>query len=77
MNEQQTEIEIKSVEAKNLAISTKMTLYIATYWISGNVFTSTCFTKFDAERYLHRMTADHKEIYKIEIDVPYEKTDCR
>lgn len=72
MKQEQTEIEIKSVEAKNLAISTKMNLYICVYWLNGQSFAYPFHSKVDAERYLYNMIADHKEIYKIEIDIPYE-----
>jgi hypothetical protein len=71
----QEEIEIKSPKTINLAIPNKLTIYLVVTWINGMPMTSTHHNKADAERsafsYLGpRMSVDHVEILKIELDVP-------
>ena len=72
--EQQTDIEIKSVDATEVAISTKKTLYVCVYWHSNGVM----FTNAPSEDKRYQETyalsmsknAEHTCIYKFDIDVP-------
>ena len=71
---QQTEIEIKKVEAKEVAVSTKKTLYVCCYWNThGILFCNTpSEEKQLQENYALIMSkyAEHTCIYKFDIDIP-------
>lgn len=71
------DIEIKSVEAKEVAIPKKRTLYVCVYWNSnGTMFTNgPSEQKEYQENYAISMSkyAEHTEIYKFEIDIPQFK----
>lgn len=71
---QQTDIEIKNVEIKEVAIPNKRTLYMCVYWNSNGIMCSNTPSeeKKYQEDYALSMSkyASHTCIYKFDIDVP-------
>jgi hypothetical protein len=71
---QQKDIEIKNVEAKEVAINTKRTLYVCVYWNSNGIIT--CNTPSEQKEYQENYAlsmskyAEHTCIYKFDIDIP-------
>jgi hypothetical protein len=71
---QQTDIEIKNVEAKEVAINTKKTLYVCVYWNPNGIIT--CNTPSEQKEYQENYAlsmskyAEHTCIYKFDIDIP-------
>ena len=74
---QQTEVEIKKVEPKEVAINTKKTLYVCICWNSnGIMFSNTPSEQKEyQETYALSMSkyAEHTCIYKFDIDIPKYK----
>jgi hypothetical protein len=72
-----TEIEIIPVEAKEIAISSKITLYCCIWWNNSGVLeTSHPYKeKHLAEQLAYQMSkhSNHISIYKFEVDVPQLK----
>ena len=67
------DIEIKSVDAVEVVMPSKITLYCCIYWFNGVMFSNTPTTnKQQQEQYAWGMAknSDHCEIYKFEIDAP-------
>jgi hypothetical protein len=72
--EQKKDIEIKKVDAKEVAISTKKTLYTCIYWNNGVMFSNMpTDDKRQQEQYAFSMSnhAQHTCIYSFEIDIPF------
>ena len=71
------DIEIKSVEVKEIAVPKKKTLYVCVYWNSNGIIfaNSPSEQKEYQENYAISMSkyAEHTEIYKFEIDIPQLK----
>jgi hypothetical protein len=70
----QTDIEIKKVEAKEVAMSTKRTFYLCAYWNTHGIVTfntPSCEKRY-AEEYALGMSkySDHTAIYSFDIDIP-------
>jgi hypothetical protein len=71
---QEKVIEIKKVDAKEVAISTKKTLYTCIYWNNGVMFSNMpTDDKRQQEQYAFSMSnhAQHTSIYSFEIDIPF------
>lgn len=70
----QQEIEIKKVDAREVAILTKKTLYVCVYWSSNGFMQANTPSeeKKWQEQYALSMSkhAEHTCIYKFDIDVP-------
>jgi hypothetical protein len=68
------DIEIKKVETKEVAISTKRTFYMCAYWNTHGIltFNTPSSEKRHAEEYALNMRkyAEHTAIYSFEIDIP-------
>ena len=71
---QQTDIEIKNVDAQEVAISTKRTLYCCISWGSNGVMfgnTPTADKRYQEDYALSQSKyMEHTSIYKFDIDVP-------
>ena len=73
---EQQDIEIKKVQAKEVAVSTKRTLYVCVVWYNNGTFyaNSASEHKRDQEQYAFSMSKHgHASIYSFEIDVPINK----
>ncbi|MCA2656608.1 hypothetical protein [Microcystis sp. M061S2] len=73
---EQQDIEIKKIQAKEVAVSTKRTLYVCVVWYSNGRFYANSPTdeKRDAEDYAFSMSKHgHTSIYSFEINVPTNK----
>jgi len=72
--EQQKDIEIKKVEAKEVASSTKKTLYVCVYWNTNGIMMCNMPSeqKEYQENYALSMSkySEHTCIYKFDIEVP-------
>ncbi|MFO0454310.1 MAG: hypothetical protein ACK52I_37630 [Pseudomonadota bacterium] len=69
----QQDIEIKKVQAKEIAVPTKRTLYVCVVWYSNGRFYASSPTddKGDAEDYAFSMSKHgHTSIYSFDVDVP-------
>jgi hypothetical protein len=70
----QKDIEIKKVEAKEVAMSTKRTFYMCAYWNTHGILTfntPSCEKRYAEEYALSmRKYAQHTAIYSFDIDIP-------
>jgi hypothetical protein len=74
---QQTDIEIKKVEVKEVAMSTKKTIYVCACWNTHAIlsFNTPSESKEMQENYALQMSkySEHTCIYKFDIDIPKYK----
>ena len=73
---EQQDIEIKKVQAKEVAVSTKRTLYVCVVWYGNGRFYANSPTddKRTQEDYAVCMSKHgHTSVYSFEIDVPINK----